>query len=134
MRVMTSEYMYWAKNQLPVTYALGSSEVPPCHLDRLPFGIADLELDGRSRYRYPPLREAIARHCGVTPDRVVMADGTSMANMLALSALLAPGDEVVAEHPVYEPMTATAAHLGAVIRSFSRRPPDFAIDLDAVGR
>jgi hypothetical protein len=33
---------------------------------------------------------------GVAPEHVVMADGTSMANMLALAALIAPGDEVVA--------------------------------------
>jgi hypothetical protein len=124
--------MYWAKTQAPVRYALGSSEVPPCHLDRFSLGIADLELDGASRYRYPPLREAIGRYAGVTPDRVVMADGTSMANMLALSALIAPADEVVAEHPVYEPMVATAAHLGATIRSFERRAPDFTIDPAAV--
>ena len=132
MRVMASDYMYWAKTQAPVRYALGSSEVPPCHLDRFPLTIAHLELDGASRYRYPPLREAIARHAGVTADRVVMADGTSMANMLALSALLAPGDEVVAEHPVYEPMVAAASHLGATIRTFTREGPDFAIDPAAV--
>lgn len=134
MRVMASEYMYWAKTQVPVRYALGSSEVPPCHLDRFPLGIADLELDGASRYRYPLLREAIARHAGVMAERVVMADGTSMANMLALSALITPGDEVVAEYPVYEPMVATAAHLRATIRSFERRAPDFAIDPAAVER
>ncbi|HYZ47610.1 MAG TPA: pyridoxal phosphate-dependent aminotransferase [Sphingomonas sp.] len=134
MRAMASEYMFWAKNQAPVRYPLGSSEVPHFPLDRLGVSIADLELDGASRYRYPPLREAIARHCGVTPDCVVMADGTSMANMLAFSALLAPGDEVVAEHPVYEPMIAAAAHVGATVRSFARRPPDFAIDPEEVAR
>lgn len=134
MRAMASEYMYWAKNQTPVRYALGSSEVPPCHLDRFPLTIADLELDGASRYRYPRLRQAIAGHCGVTPESVVMADGTSMANMLAMSALVAPGDEVVAELPVYEPMVATASYLGATIRSFVREGPDFAIDPAAVER
>ncbi|MFD1611602.1 pyridoxal phosphate-dependent aminotransferase [Sphingomonas tabacisoli] len=134
MRVLASEYMYWAKNQAAVRYALGSSEVPACALDRWPIAIADLELDGRSRYRYPPLREAIARHDGVTADRVVMADGTSMANMLAMAALIAPGDEVVAEHPVYEPMVAAAQFLGATVRSFERRGPDFAIDPGEVER
>lgn len=132
MRAMQSDYMYWAKTQAPITYALGSSEVPPFHLDRFPIDVAGLELDGASRYRYPPLREAIARKHGVTPDRVVMADGTSMANMLALSALIAPGDEVVAENPVYEPMVAAASHCGATIRSFAREAPDFAIDPAAV--
>ena len=56
----------------------------------------------------------------MTPDRVVMADGTSMANMLAMAALIAPGDEVLAEHPAYEPMLAAARFLGAEIRSFTR--------------
>ena len=113
MRAMRSQYMHWAKTQAPVTYHLASSEVPHFRLDRFPIDIAGLELDGASRFRYPPLRAAIARKCGVGPERVVMADGTSLANMLAMSALIAPGDEVVAEHPAYEPMTATAAHLGA---------------------
>lgn len=125
---MQSEYMYWAKHQAPVRYPLSSSEVPHFRLDRFPIDLADLELDGASRYRYPPLREAIARKEGVGPDQVVMADGTSMANMLTLSALIAPGDEVVAETPAYEPMVAAANHCGATIRSFRREPPSFAID------
>ncbi|MGQ0588931.1 MAG: aminotransferase class I/II-fold pyridoxal phosphate-dependent enzyme [Sphingosinicella sp.] len=129
---MRSEYMHWAKTQAPVRFHLASSEVPHFRLDRFPIDIADLELDGASRYRYPPLRAAIARKCGVSADRVVMADGTSLANMLAMSALLSPGDEVVAEHPAYEPMTATAEHLGAKLRRFTRRGPGFTIDLAAL--
>ena len=57
---MQSEYMYWAKNQAPVRYPLGSSEVPHFAMDRSAIDLAGLELDGASRYRYPPLREAIA--------------------------------------------------------------------------
>jgi aspartate/methionine/tyrosine aminotransferase len=132
MRAMRSDYMYWAKNQAPVRYPLGSSEVPHVRLDQFPIDIGELGLDGASRYRYPPLREAIARKHDVTPDRVVMADGTSMANMLALSVLIVPGDEVVAETPAYEPMVAAANHCGATIRSFARAAPDFAIDPAAI--
>ena len=134
MRTMASEYMYWAKTRAPVRYGLSSSEVPACRLDRFPVTIADLELDGASRYRYPPLRAAIARKCGVTPDHVVMADGASMATMLAMATLIAPGDTVLVEHPVYEPMTAAALHCGADVRHFARAEPDFRIDLDAVAR
>ena len=132
MRAMRSQYMHWAKTQAPVTYHLASSEVPHFGLDRFPIDIAALELDGASRYRYPPLRAAIARKCGVGPERVVMADGTSLANMLAMSALISPGDEVVAEHPAYEPMIATAEHLGAKLQRFTRAGPEFAIDLAAL--
>jgi aspartate/methionine/tyrosine aminotransferase len=131
---MQSEYMHWAKTQLPPRYNLASSEVPHFALDTFPIEIAALELDGASRYRYPPLREAIARKCGVAPDRVVMADGTSMANMLAMAALIAPGDEVVAEHPAYEPMVAAARFLGAEIRQFVREGPEFRLDPEAVAR
>jgi aspartate/methionine/tyrosine aminotransferase len=131
-RTLQSDYMYWAKHQAPVAYNLGSSEVPHFRLDQWRIDPAALELDGASRYRYPPLREAIARKAGVTPDRVVMADGTSMANMLAMAALIAPGDEVLIEHPVYEPLVAAARFLGAEVRHFARRGPDFALDPAAV--
>ena len=131
-RVLQSDYMYWAKNQRPVTHNLGSSEVPHFRMSRWAIDPAMLELDGASRYRDPPLREAIARKCGVTADRVVMADGTSMANMLAMAGLIAPGDEVLIEHPVYEPLVAAARFLGAEVRHFRRGGPDFALDPEAV--
>lgn len=131
-RTIQSDYMYWAKNQTPVTYALGSSEVPHFRMDRWEIDPAMLELDGASRYRDPPLRAAIARKAGVTPDRVTMADGTSMANMLAMAALIAPGDEVLIEHPVYEPLVAAARFLGAEVRHFRRQGPDFALDPAAI--
>lgn len=132
-RTMQSDYMHWAKNQPRVRYNLGSSEVAHFHLDRFPLRIEDLELDGASRHRYPPLRRAIAEKEGVGPDRVVMADGTSMANMLALAALIAPGDEILVEEPTYEPMLATAKFLGAEIRRFERRADrGFRLDPEAV--
>jgi aspartate/methionine/tyrosine aminotransferase len=131
-RTLQSEYMYWAKNQTPVRHHLASSEVPHFRMDQWEIDPAGLELDGASRYRYPLLREAIARKCGVSPDRVVMADGTSMANMLAMAGLIGPGDEVLVEHPVYEPLVAAARFLGAEARHFSRKGPDFALDPEAV--
>ncbi|HTU11123.1 MAG TPA: pyridoxal phosphate-dependent aminotransferase, partial [Allosphingosinicella sp.] len=67
-----------------------------------------------------------------TTDRVTMADGTSMANMLAMAALIAPGDHVLVEHPVYEPLVAAARFLGADVTRFSRQGPGFALDPAAV--
>jgi aspartate/methionine/tyrosine aminotransferase len=131
-RVVRSDYMHWAKNQPAATYALSSSEVDPFRLDRLPLTIADLELDGASRHRYRPLREAIAAKEGVGAERVVAADGTSMANFLALAALVEPGDELLAEHPTYEPLLAAARFLGARITRFRREAPGFALDPAAV--
>jgi aspartate/methionine/tyrosine aminotransferase len=130
---MQSEYMHWAKFHRQVRYPLTGSEVPHVRMDALPWTIADLDLDGASHPRYPPLREAIGRHYGFPAEQVVTADGTSMANMLALAALIAPGDEVLIEHPTYEPLLQAARFLGAEIKRFERRSEDgFALDPAAV--
>jgi hypothetical protein len=129
---MQSDYMHWAKFKKPVRFALTGSEVPHFRMDSLGVEIGELDLDGASHPRYPPLREAIARRYGVAPDQVVGADGTSMANFLAMATLIEPGDEVLIEHPTYEPMLGVASFLGAQIKRFERKAPHFRLDPDAV--
>ena len=130
MRAIQSDYMHWAKFKRHVRFALTGSEGPHFRMDSLPISIADLDLDGASHPRYAPLREAIARRYEVTPDQVVAADGTSMANFVAMAALISPGDEVLIEQPTYEPMLNAASFLGADIKRFDRRPEEgFAIDV-----
>lgn len=119
---MQSDYMHWAKFKTLVRFALTGSEVPHFRMDSLPISIADLDLDGASHPRYAPLQEAIARRYGVTADQVVAADGTSMANFVAMAALISPGDEVLIERPTYEPLVGAASFLGADIKRFDRRP------------
>jgi aspartate/methionine/tyrosine aminotransferase len=43
-----------------------------------------------------------------------------MANHLAMAAVLEPGDEVLVEHPGYEPLLIAAEYLGARLRRFHR--------------
>jgi aspartate/methionine/tyrosine aminotransferase len=121
---MQSDYMHWAKFKQPVRYNLCGSEVPHFRMDSLPITLADLDLDGASHPRYAPLREAIASRYGVRVEQVVAADGTSMANFLAMAAIIAPGDEVLIEHPAYEPLLAAASFLGAKITRFERSASD----------
>ena len=123
-RAMRSDYMHWAKFKPAVRYNLAGSEVPHVRMDTLQWTVADLDLDGASHPRYLPLREAIGRRYDVAPDHVVTTDGTSMANMLALATLLAPGDEVLVEYPAYEPLLAAVSFVGAKVRRFERRPED----------
>ena len=133
MREMQSAYMHWAKFKAPVRFSLTGSEVPHFRLDRFPITIADLDLDGASHPRYRPLRERIAERYGVQIDQVVAADGTSMANFLALATLIEPGDEVLIEQPAYELLISAASFLGANIRRFERKPSDaFGLDPAAV--
>ena len=132
-RIMQSDYMHWAKFKRPVRYALTGSEVPHFRMDSLPISIADLDLDGASHPRYLPLRAAIGARYGVPVDQVVSADGTSMANFLAMAALIEPGDEVLVEQPTYEPLLGAASFLGAEIKRFDRKPRDaFRLDVSAI--
>ena len=119
-RAMQSDYMHWAKFKKPVRYALTTSEVPHFQMDRFSLGLADLDMDGASHPRYAPLRERIAKRYEVQVEQVVAADGTSMANFLAMAALITPGDEVLIEHPTYEPLLGAASFLGANIERVSR--------------
>jgi len=130
---MQSDYMHWAKFRPKMRFELTSSEVPHFRMDSFSLEIADLDLDGASHPRYAPLRQAIAERNGVTPDHVVCADGTSMANFLAMAALISPGDEVLIERPTYEPLIGAASFLGARIKRFDRNAADaFRLDLAAV--
>jgi hypothetical protein len=121
---MLSDYMHWAKFKPAVRYQLTGSEVPHFRMDSLPISIADLDLDGASHPRYAPLRQAIARRYGVSVDQVVAADGTSMANFLAMAALISPGEEVLVEQPTYELLLGAASFLGADIKRFERKSAD----------
>lgn len=128
---MRSDYLHWFRAQPPARFNLSSSEVPHFRLDRLPLTIGDLDLDGASHPRYAPLRRAIADRYGVAPANVVTANGTSMANYLALATLIEPGDEVLFERPTYEPLLGSARFAGAKVRWIDRkRDSGFQLDLN----
>ncbi len=134
-RPFGSEYLRWAKTHPPARYDLASSGVPYLSLRALPVTLDDLELSGTGAYGYAPLQAAIAARYRVDEACVAPAMGTSMANYLALAATVQPGDDVLVEHPAYEPLVATARHLGAEVRHFHRRAEDgFRLDPAQVER
>jgi aspartate/methionine/tyrosine aminotransferase len=120
MRQKHSDYMHWAKQQSKARYNLATSGVAAYPLAELPCTINQLEINGDSTYGYAPLQQAIAKKADVDPDCVVAAAGTSMANHLAMAALIEPGDEVLIEHPAYELLVSTAQYLQAKVKRFSR--------------
>ncbi|MGH9503836.1 MAG: aminotransferase class I/II-fold pyridoxal phosphate-dependent enzyme [Terriglobales bacterium] len=120
MRHRYSNYMLWAKTQGRAKFNLATSGVGSFPLHELPVTIDQLEINGDSTYGYAPLQTAIARKCGVDPDCVVAAAGTSMANHLAMAALLESGDQVLIEQPTYELLTSTLLYLGAAVKAFNR--------------
>jgi aspartate/methionine/tyrosine aminotransferase len=121
MRQKHSEYMHWAKTQSKAAYNLATSGVGAFPLRELPFDWSTLEINGNNPYGFAPLKEAIGRKYGVNPECIVTAEGTSMANYLAMATILEPGDEILIEHPVYGLVCDAAANIGAEIRRFPRR-------------
>src|SRR6266566_2966455 len=120
MRHKHSDYMHWSKTQSRARFNLATSGVAPFPLRDLPINLDELEINGVNSYGYAPLQEAIAAHHGVDPDCVVESAGTSMANHLAMAAIIEPGDEVLIEHPAYGPILDVAHYLQANVRRFSR--------------
>src|SRR5262245_20933540 len=116
-----SKYLQWVKTRKPAQFNLAASGVLPYPLIQLGASIEDIEINGAGLYGFEPLQEAIASHCGVPPEWVVCASGTSMANFIAMAVLVHPGDEVLIEYPVYEPLLAVAEYLGAEIKRFQRQ-------------
>ena len=134
-RVMSSEYMYWARTSSEARFNLSNSGVAGYPLAELPVRIEDLEINGPCTYGYEPLQRAIAAKCDVTTENVVATNGASMGNFLALAATLEPGDEVLIEQPTYELLVSAARYLGANIKRFLRRREQaFRIDLSEVER
>ncbi len=123
MREAGSVYMRWAKEHAAAPFNLANSGLLPCTAEDFRPAVppGELAVNGLNPDGYPPLREAIGALYGVPAEQVVLAQGTSGANFLALAALVEPGEEVLVERPVYEPILAILRFLGARVRRFERR-------------
>lgn len=134
-RAIASDYMQWAKTNLQARFNLASSGLMNYPLSELPVKLDDLEISGASYYGYEPLQKALAAKCRVPVECVIAANGTSMANHLAMAALVEPGDEVLIEQPTYELLISTARYLRAEVKRFVRSSESgFQIEPEEIAR
>jgi aspartate/methionine/tyrosine aminotransferase len=132
-RDMRSDYMHFAKLHTGAAYNLASSGVADCALADLDVRLESLALHGANAYGYAPLVERIAARFAIPAACVVTAGGCSFANHLAMAAIVAPGDEVLAEDPTYELLLATLGYLQARVVRFERHHAEaWRLDPDAV--
>lgn len=115
-----SQYLAWAKLRSNARFNLSSSGVLDYPLAELPVQLEDLEIAGTGPYGYQPLMERLAAKAGVPGECVLYTMGTSMANFLALTALVHRGDEVLIERPTYDPLLTILDHIGARVSRFER--------------
>jgi aspartate/methionine/tyrosine aminotransferase len=127
--------MEWAKTRSHAKFNLATSGLLNVPFTEFPLEKEKLELTAPGGYGFEPLVQRIARHAGVPEECVVTATGTSLANHLAMAAILDPGDEVLVETPVYGPVLDVAEYLGARVKRLPRRfENNFALDLDDLSR
>jgi aspartate/methionine/tyrosine aminotransferase len=130
-----SDYMHWAKTRSRARFHLATSGVGPFPLSELGFDWTGAEINGDNSYGFRPLQSAIAGKYGLDPASVVTAEGTSMANYLAMATILEPGDEVLVEHPAYGLLLDAVRYIGAEVRRFARREEhDYALDPEEIRR
>lgn len=130
-----SHYLTWTKRRAPARYNLARSGVPRLALERLELTLADLLHNENAEDGWPPLMERVAARQDVTAAHVVTTHGCSMANHLAMAASIEPGDEVVVETPIYEPLLRVVEYLGARVIRFARHVENrWRIDVDDIRR
>jgi aspartate/methionine/tyrosine aminotransferase len=134
-RTKRSLYMEWAKTSSHAKYNLATSGLKGVSREEFPLDLRELEITAPGGYGHGPLLARLAVHTGVPEQCIVTAAGTSMANHLAMAAVLDPGDELLLEQPAYGPLLDVANYLGARVKRLPRRfEARFAVGLDELQR
>src|SRR5579883_1975447 len=115
-----TRYLEWARRFYgKVRFDLATSGMPTVPSDAIGLPDAATVDDPAGWGR---LREAIATYNDVEPDEAIAALGTTHALWLAYASLTRPGDDVLVESPVYEPLVRIAEGVGARVVPFERDP------------
>jgi len=135
VRTKRSLYMEWAKTHSHAKYNLATSGLIGISREEFPLDVRELDITAPGGYGHAPLLARLAVHTGIPEECIVTAAGTSMANHLAMAAILEPGDEIVLEQPAYGPLLDVANYLGARVKRLPRRfESRFSISLDELQR
>jgi 2-aminoadipate transaminase len=77
---------------------------------------------------YIPLRKWIADKHGVSPDQVIVTNGSLQADAFLFNHLVQPGDDVVVEKPTYDRTLLSLQNLGARVHQVTLRPDGIDVD------
>jgi len=114
------EHIAWAHGRMGA-FRLSLADSAICAPDLEALGLPHLASLPAEGYRaQDELEHLLGAHLAAPGGRVMVAAGASEANACVFAALLAPGDEVLAEIPGYEPHRAVPALFGATVRGFDR--------------
>jgi DNA-binding transcriptional MocR family regulator len=77
---------------------------------------------------YLPLRKWIADKHGVTPDQVIVTNGSLQADAFLFGHLVRPGDDVIVEKPTYDRTLLNLQNLGAKVHQVTIEPDGIDVD------
>src|SRR3954467_11895845 len=77
---------------------------------------------------YVPLRKWIADKHGVSPDQVIVTNGSLQADAFLFNHLVSPGDDVVVERPTYDRTLLNLQNLGAKVHQVTLQPDGIDVD------
>ena len=120
-RSYASEYLAWTKQRPPVRYNLARSGMARLPIEHLGLTLDEIITVEPYEDGWKPVMEAIAARQELTADCVVTTHACSMANHLVFAAFVEPGDDVVLETPVYEPLVRLVEYFGARVIPLPRR-------------
>ncbi|GID29031.1 PLP-dependent aminotransferase family protein [Paractinoplanes brasiliensis] len=77
---------------------------------------------------YVPLRKWIAEKHGVSPDQVIVTNGSLQADAFLFNHLVQPGDDVVVEKPTYDRTLLSLQNLGAKVHQVTLQSDGIDVD------
>jgi aspartate/methionine/tyrosine aminotransferase len=127
------ELLHWFEETAQGYLHLSHSEMLGFRFSEFGKPFPDLDLGDAGPRGIPPLRSLIGALHRSWPDSVLVCNGASEGNFLVQAALLRPGDEVLAESPLYPPLADLPVGLGATVARVPRLPAErWRLDLDAL--
>jgi DNA-binding transcriptional MocR family regulator len=77
---------------------------------------------------YQPLRKWIADRHGVSPDQVIVTNGSLQADAFLFNHLVSAGDDVVVEKPTYDRTLLNLQNLGGKVHQVTMQPDGIDVD------
>ncbi|MBI2077940.1 MAG: aminotransferase class I/II-fold pyridoxal phosphate-dependent enzyme [Euryarchaeota archaeon] len=141
MRTALAEFLLhdWQNDyERETRYAIGGSGVPLSDLTPFaPKGAAALNRVWRTTANdaIAGVKAELRRAYGFRPDEVLLTEGASEADFIAVLGLAGPGAHVIVEQPAYYALLEPARSLDCRVTRIRRQPGnDFALDPDEVQR
>jgi aspartate/methionine/tyrosine aminotransferase len=127
------ELLHWFEETAEGYIHISHSEMLGFRFSEFRTPLPDLDLGQATPRGSPKLRSLIGAQHRVWPDSVLVCNGASEANFLVHAALVGPGDQVLAELPLYPPLAHAPMGFGATVTRVPRLPDErWRLDLEAL--